>query len=120
NTGDIVIVEDVISARKSQSRSGNYDWDIVRSRLLASVNLPAALEHVSKHSPEFCVVISIQGRGGYWGWSRGWLRRRDRINLSWGFHDRFGLTSSQTCRVEAAQSLVEGNDVAKFRMIGEQ
>ena len=107
-----------------------------RVRLLAVINLPAALEHIGEHAAKFGVAIAVRRRcGGRDAGSRccgscccardvgmpatAWLRRRC-FGVVETSAAASALPAAQSRRIQAAQRLVEGRNIADFGMIGEQ
>ncbi len=57
NAGEIGVVENVVGSGQAQGSAGDDDGNIVRGRVLAAMDLPAALENLGKEVAEFGVVI---------------------------------------------------------------
>ncbi len=89
NAADVAIIEDMVGAGQAQSRSRDHHREPGRGRLLAVVDLPAAIKNIGKEMPQLGVVIAIRrnrrGRPAfrgrdYWNCFRGlgrWQGRGD-------------------------------------------
>ena len=125
DAGNVVVIENVFRSGQAQGSSSYHYGKLGWGLLLTRVELLGALENVGEHATEFHIAITIDWRRRS-GWSGGSGNRFPHFYMRSGNGcGTHGLchnlvTTSQPRGVEAAQCLIEGRNVTKFRVIGKK